>query len=63
MTKFTLNNSVLRLTLFTVTTILLKIKLKVNIYLFILFLFHIYNPYYKHDLNSLILISKMRRRE
>lgn len=48
MTKFTLNNSVLRLALLIATTVLLKTTLKVSIDIFILFSVHTHNPHDKH---------------
>lgn len=55
--KIDFKQFVLRLAILTMTIIPLKMKLRVNIYMS----FHIHAPYCKHDLNNLILISKMKR--
>lgn len=60
MTKFTLNNPVLRLARFTATTVLLKTTLKVSIYIFILFSVHTHNPHAKHALTVSFSFQKQR---
>lgn len=59
MTKITSNNFVLRLTIFTMTTLLLRIKLKVNFN--VLFSSHFQPPVI--TITCLSLISEMKRRK